>query len=94
MILTGLSEAVSGGYIRHEVTQNEHDLSPQDAIVYASVLSHLKRTEPQTACFLNKNSKDFDDPDISEMLERYQCQMLSRFDHGYQFIINKIRVAN
>ncbi len=71
--------------------QNEHDLSPQDAIVYASVLSHLKRTEPQTACFLNKNSKDFDDPDISEMLERYQCQMLSRFDHGYQFIINKIR---
>ncbi len=72
--------------------QKEHDLSPQDAIVYASVLYHLRQNEPETACFLNKNSKDFDDPDISEMLEHYRCKILSRFDHGYQFIINKIRM--
>jgi len=71
--------------------QKMHDLSPQDAIVYASVLSHLKQSKPETACFLNKNSKDFDDPDISEMLEQYKCKFLSSFDHGYQFIINKIK---
>ncbi len=71
--------------------QKVHDLSPQDAIVYASVLYHLKQTKPETACFLNKNSKDFDDPDISEMLERYRCKLLSRFDHGHQFINDKIR---
>ncbi len=65
-------------------------LSPQDAIVFASVLEHLKQTKPKTACFLNKNSKDFDDPDISGMLEHYKCKLLSRFDHGYQFIIDKI----
>jgi hypothetical protein len=40
---------------------------------------------------LNKNSKDFDDPDISEMLEKYKCKMLTRFDHGHQYIINRIR---
>ncbi len=57
--------------------QKEHDLSPQDAIVYASVIFHLEHSEPETACFLNKNSKDFDDPDISEKLEHYRCKMLS-----------------
>jgi len=57
-------------------------MSPQDAIVFASVLEHLKQTEPEIACFLNKNSKDFDDPDISGMLERYRCKLLSRFDYG------------
>lgn len=71
--------------------QKEHDFSPQDAIVYASIRCHLRRTRPNMACFLNKNSKDFDDPDISEILEQYKCRMLSRFDHGYQFIVNKIR---
>jgi len=70
--------------------QEVHDLSPQDAVVYASILYHLKQTEPKTGCFLNKNSKDFDDPDISEMLEYYKCKMLSRFDHGYQFIKSRI----
>ncbi len=72
--------------------QKEHDLSPQDAVVYASVIYHLKKSESETACFLNKNSKDFDDPDISETLEHYRCKMLSRFDHGFQFIINKLRI--
>ena len=67
-----------------------HDLSPQDAIVYASVLHHLQQTKPEIACFLNKNSKDFDDPDILDILEEYRCKMLSRFTHGYQFITNKI----
>jgi predicted nucleic acid-binding protein len=70
--------------------QKEHDLSPQDSIVYTSVIYHLKQSKPENACFLNKNSKDFDDPDISEMLEKYKCKMLTRFDHGHQYIINRI----
>ena len=70
--------------------QKEHDLSPQDALVYTSVIYHLEKSKPEDACFLNKNSKDFDDPDISEMLEKYKCKMLTRFDHGYQYIINRI----
>ncbi len=72
--------------------QKEHDLSPQDAIVYASIIYHLRGTKPESACFLNKNSKDFDDPDISEKLEQFRCRMLSRFDHGYRYIVNKISI--
>ncbi|MCP4700133.1 MAG: type II toxin-antitoxin system VapC family toxin [Gammaproteobacteria bacterium] len=71
--------------------QEVHDLSPQDAIIYASVLHHLMQYQSEkTSCFLNKNSKDFDDPDIGETLARYKCKMLSKFDHGYQFITSKI----
>jgi predicted nucleic acid-binding protein len=70
--------------------QREHDLSPQDALVYASVLYHLQQTKPDLACFLNKNSKDFDDLNILDVLEHHRCKMLSRCPHGYQFIFNKI----
>lgn len=71
--------------------QKVHDLSPQDAVVYASVLHHLMQHQPEkTSCFLNKNSKDFDDPDIVETLVNYDCIMLSKFDAGYQFITNKM----
>lgn len=70
--------------------QKEHDLSPQDAIVYSSVIYHLEHNKLEPSCFLNKNSKDFDDPDITENLEHYKCKMLSRFDNGYKYIINKI----
>lgn len=68
--------------------QSTHDLSPQDAIVYASVLNHI-RYNRTGSCFLNKNSRDFDDPDIVETLKRHNCKMLPRFDHGYQFLRSK-----
>jgi len=70
--------------------QSTHDLSPQDAIVYASVLCHLVRSSPTSSCFLNKNSRDFDDPDLVETLKRHNCKMLPRFDHGYQFLRSKM----
>lgn len=44
--------------------QGERSLSPQDAIVYASVLSHMIGQPSETKCFLTKNSKDFANPDI------------------------------
>jgi predicted nucleic acid-binding protein len=54
--------------------QRIHGLSPQDAIVYASVLSHLKQHGTSQSCFLNRNSKDFDDPDSCGRTERAQLQ--------------------
>ena len=42
--------------------QQTHDFSPQDAIVYAAVVSDLRQRLPDDqSCFLNRNSKDFDD---------------------------------
>jgi hypothetical protein len=46
-----------------------YGLSGQHAIVLASVRGHLEGNGPEESCFLSRNSKDFDDPDIRERLE-------------------------
>ena len=48
--------------------ERKHDFSPQDALVYSSVLSHLQRSSRQECCFLNRNSKDFYDQNIVDEL--------------------------
>lgn len=70
--------------------QVEHNLSPQDAVVYAAVLSHLQGSGEPENCFLNRNSKDFDDPGLVEELNTYHCRLIPRFDTGYQFILSRI----
>ena len=67
--------------------QTDYDLSPEDAIVYATVLSHLKDRPSGRSCFLNRNTRDFDDPDLVAELRRYGCKMVPRFDSGYQHIL-------
>ncbi len=63
-----------------------YDLTPQDALVYASVIMHLRQHQPPAACFLNRNAKDFDNPDIVDELRKYNCVMIPRFDQGDDFI--------
>jgi predicted nucleic acid-binding protein len=70
--------------------ETRYDLAPQDALVYASVISHLQNFRHQRACFLNRNSKDFDSPDIVEELNQLNCRMIPRFDHGYDFILSQV----
>ncbi len=78
-----------------EVARNQkvHDLSPQDALVYTSILQHLKQGVSAQGCFLNKD-RDFNDPDIVEELSTYNCKLLPRFDSGYQFILHAISQAS
>jgi predicted nucleic acid-binding protein len=71
--------------------QELHALTFQDSIVYASVLGHLSTSKSTAKCFLNRNSKDFDDPDIEETLNSYGCKMLFSFDQGYRYISSKTR---
>ncbi len=66
--------------------QSEYNLEPQDSIVYASVLEHISKSGERLRCFLNRNSKDFDDPDIKEALSSYNCLMLFRFDNGISYV--------
>jgi predicted nucleic acid-binding protein len=66
--------------------ESPYDLTPQDALVYASVIAHLRQHKPPVSCFLNRNSKDFDNPDIVDELDKNHCKMIPRFDHGYDFI--------
>lgn len=71
--------------------QKEHDFSAQDALVYSSVVSHLKRDTATENCFLNKNSRDFDDQSIVDELRSYNCKLLPRLDSGYGFIRQMLR---
>jgi predicted nucleic acid-binding protein len=77
-----LSEAAS--------SETTYDLTPQDALVYASVITHLRQDLPEQACFLNRNSKDFDTPDIIDELRQLHCRMIPRFDRGYSFIQSQL----
>ena len=70
--------------------EQNYDLTPQDALVYASVINHLQINQPQQACFLNRNSKDFDNPDIVDELAQFNCRMIPKFDDGYNFISSQV----
>ncbi len=70
--------------------QVEFGMSGQDAIVLASVLSHLNLHHPLESCFLNRNSKDFDDPDILERLEARGRGFFGSFEAGRNYIVARI----
>jgi predicted nucleic acid-binding protein len=70
--------------------EENYNLSPQDALVYVSVLKHLQENKPQEACFLNRNWKDFKTPDIVDELQSLNCKMFGEFDGGYKFLQSKL----
>ncbi|GAA6622208.1 PIN domain-containing protein [Scytonema sp. NUACC26] len=72
------------------VYEDPFDLKPQDALVYASVISHLCHDRPTIACFLNRNSRDFDSSDIVNELNKFNCRMIPRFDRGYDYIQSQL----
>ena len=62
-------------------------LGPQDSIIYASVLSHLLNVAPgEHKYFVTKNSKDFDNPDITDELGRYHCELCTSFGEAYGIV--------
>lgn len=73
-------------FLSASASEKEYDLSPQDAIVFASIFSHLEQTNSTESCFLNRNSRDFDNPDIVDALEQHRCKMIPKFDDGYKFV--------
>ena len=70
--------------------QTELDLTPQDSIVYASVIGHLSNITDGNNCFLNRNSKDFGTPDIINSLASYNCRILFSFENGLGYIRSQI----
>lgn len=55
-------------------------------ILWLNPTKHLKRVHAPQSCFLNRNSKDFDDQNIVDELASYNCELLFRFDSGHSFI--------
>jgi len=73
--------------------QTALDMSIQDSIVLASVIHDLNEFNPAKSCFLNRNTKDFDDPNVRDMLEGLGCKFFGRFDNGLQFVEAQLRNA-
>jgi predicted nucleic acid-binding protein len=71
-----------------ESSRRTYTLGHQDSVVYASVVAHLRAYPSENSCFLNRNSRDFDDPDIEATLNASNCRMLFRFDRGFEYISN------
>jgi predicted nucleic acid-binding protein len=69
---------------RAEEYSEEYDLSAQDAVIYSSVLAHL-RISGEPGFFLSRD-RDFDDQEIKRELGSYNCKLLSNFETGYQFL--------
>ena len=71
--------------------QQTHDFSPQDALVHASIISDLTQHDPGSpSCFLNRNSKDFDNQNVVDELQRHQCRLFPGFDSGLNFILTSL----
>jgi len=66
--------------------QADYDLSPQDAIVYASIRARLQLDHASRSCFVSRNPRDFDDADLLRDLESLNCKYFSSFAIGLQYI--------
>ncbi len=65
--------------------QKSRSLEPQDSIVYASVLQHLKDAPSGPKCFITRNAKDFFNPDIVSELAIYDCKLFVSFSNGLRY---------
>jgi hypothetical protein len=66
--------------------QADYNLSAQDAIVYASIRTQLKLEHAAVSCFISRNPRDFNDPDLSRDLASLNCKYFSSFATALQFI--------
>ena len=77
--------------IRAAITfQKSIELSPQDSIVYASILNHLTTASEKPRCFITKNSRDFVNPDIENDLKAYNCRLLTKFISGLGYVRSRL----
>lgn len=68
--------------------QREFDLDMSDAVVLASVSSHLTDTSIPVA-FVTKNTKDFDDPGLTDYLESRRCRLLFTFGQALGYALSE-----
>jgi hypothetical protein len=64
-------------------------LSPQDAVVYMTVLDHAARSEGPKL-FVTQNANDFRVPQIEEELTRHGCKLLVTFDAAEAYVRKEI----
>lgn len=67
--------------------QGEFGLSPQDAIVFASLISDLEvQNREDQKLFVTRNTGDFLNPDIADLLASNSCKLLFKFTDAVGYI--------
>ena len=66
--------------------QADYGLSPQDAIVYASIRARLKLDHASDSCFVSRNPRDFDNSDLRQDLSSFNCKYFSSFATALRYI--------
>ncbi|MDP9476835.1 MAG: PIN domain-containing protein [Actinomycetota bacterium] len=75
--------------------QRRRGLGPQDALVYASVLNHLRRSgggglpAGSESCFVTRDN-DFADEDVRADLEGLGCRLLFRFRDALGYVRSRL----
>ena len=69
-------------------------MSGQDAIVLSSVIQHLQNSRPAESCFLSRNSRDFDDPDVRDRLDQFGCRYFAEFEPALRYIRTRPGAGN
>lgn len=80
--LISLDASVLANASRYQIT---HSLSPQDSIVYASIISHLRGGHQRKSHFISRDS-DFDDQNVVTELGGLGCVLVHDFALGLQFL--------
>ncbi|WNG23105.1 type II toxin-antitoxin system VapC family toxin [Cystobacter fuscus] len=96
-------ESISERLLRHQVLpltneviraglkyREDYGLSPPDALVLASVLRD-PALKQGPSCFMNRNTKDFDESSIKNELEKYGCKLKGSFEAGLAYVHAALR---
>jgi hypothetical protein len=68
------------------IRQSIFDLTPPDAIVFASIEAYLKSQGDGMKVFATTNAKDFLTPEIREYLAAYNCRVIQSFSDALAHI--------
>jgi predicted nucleic acid-binding protein len=68
-------------------------LTPPDALVLASVLSHASTVPAEAKCFVSQDVKGFANPNIYDELAKYRCKMLANFTDAVAYVRNHLSGA-
>jgi len=74
---------------RAAALEQEPGMPAADALVLASVVLDLEES-PEASVFLNRNRKDFSDPDIESILDSHGCRLIPSFQQGLGYIQQRL----
>ncbi len=87
---------IDGSNFREALSyQYSSGLSPQDSIIYTTIIADLKKQPEQEAkCFLSRDRKAFgdaSDPSIKIELGKYNCRYIASFTQGLDFLYSSLK---